>query len=627
MSEDNSGSGSGSDHLESVVVRFAGDSGDGMQLTGSQFAVSTALAGAGLSTFPDFPAEIRAPIGTTFGVSAYQINFGSNDVMTAGDAPDVLVAMNPAALKVDLPLLRAGGMVVLDTGAFTDRNLKKAGFEANPLEDDTLAKYQVLKIDVTKFTLEAVSEFGLGNKDALRSKNMWMLGLMLWMFGRKRKPITDWLSEKFAKNELVRDANIGALNAGHAYGETAELSIGMKRYEIAAQEHEPGTYRTVTGAQAISWGIAAAGQLAKTQIMLGSYPITPASLVLHELARMKDFDIITFQAEDEIAAICSAIGASFAGSLGVTSSSGPGIALKTEAIGLAIVTELPLIIINAQRGGPSTGLPTKTEQSDLYQALYGRNADAPLPVISVRSPSDCFYAAIEAVRIALKYMTPVMLLTDGYIQNAAEPWLIPDMDTFEPIEVEYAKAPDDGSDFSPVTRDAETLTRHWPKPGTKGTEHRIGGIEKDYDTGHISYAADNHQRMGDIRRDKVAGIAKDIPAQDVDQGADKGAMVVVGWGSTYGPISQAVRRARKAGLDVSHIHIRYLSPFPANLGDLLAGFDKVLVPEMNMGQLVTALRDKYLTPTIALNKVSGQPFKIEEIHEAIQNEHPAQAAE
>lgn len=627
MSEENSGSGSGSDRLESVVVRFAGDSGDGMQLTGSQFAVSTALAGAGLSTFPDFPAEIRAPIGTTFGVSAYQINFGSNDVMTAGDAPDVLVAMNPAALKVDLPLLRAGGMVVLDTGAFTDRNLKKAGFEANPLEDDTLAKYQVLKIDVTKFTLEAVSEFGLGNKDALRSKNMWMLGLMLWMFGRKRKPITDWLSEKFAKNELVRDANIGALNAGHAYGETAELSIGMKRYEIAAQEHEPGTYRTVTGAQAISWGIAAAGQLAKTQIMLGSYPITPASLVLHELARMKDFNIITFQAEDEIAAICSAIGASFAGSLGVTSSSGPGIALKTEAIGLAIVTELPLIIINAQRGGPSTGLPTKTEQSDLYQALYGRNADAPLPVISVRSPSDCFYAAIEAVRIALKYMTPVMLLTDGYIQNAAEPWLIPDMDTFEPIEVEYAKAPDDGSDFSPVSRDAETLTRHWPKPGTKGTEHRIGGIEKDYDTGHISYAADNHQRMGDIRRDKVAGIANDIPAQDVDQGADKGAMVVVGWGSTYGPISQAVRRARKAGLDVSHIHIRYLSPFPANLGDLLAGFDKVLVPEMNMGQLVTALRDKYLTPTIALNKVSGQPFKIEEILEAIQNEHPAQAAE
>lgn len=627
MSEENSGNESESGRLESVVVRFAGDSGDGMQLTGSQFAVSTALSGAGLSTFPDFPAEIRAPIGTTFGVSAYQINFGSNDVMTAGDEPDVLVAMNPAALKVDLPLLRVGGLVVLDTGAFTDRNLKKAGFEANPLEDDTLAKYQVLKIDVTKFTLEAVSEFGLGNKDALRSKNMWMLGLMLWMFGRKRKPIIDWLSEKFAKNELVRDANIGALNAGHAYGETAELSIGMKRYEIGAQEHEPGTYRTVTGAQAISWGVAAAGQLAKTQIMLGSYPITPASLVLHELARMKDFDIITFQAEDEIAAICSAIGASFAGSLGVTSSSGPGIALKTEAIGLAIVTELPLIIINAQRGGPSTGLPTKTEQSDLYQALYGRNADAPLPVVSVRSPSDCFYAAIEAVRIALKYMTPVMLLTDGYIQNAAEPWLIPDMDTFEPIDVEYAKAPDDGSDFNPVKRDPETLARHWPKPGTKGTVHRTGGIEKDYDTGHISYAADNHQKMGDIRRDKIAGIANDIPAQEIDQGPDKGAMVVVGWGSTYGPISQAVRRAREAGLDVAHIHIRHLSPFPANLGDLLAGFDKVLVPEMNMGQLSTALRDKYLVPTIPLNKVSGQPFKIEEILETIRNELPAQAAE
>lgn len=628
MSKESSGGESGSGRPESVVVRFAGDSGDGMQLTGSQFAVSTALAGEGLSTFPDFPAEIRAPIGTTFGVSAYQINFGSTDVMTAGDAPDVLVAMNPAALKVDLPLLREGGLVVVDEGSFSSRNLKKAGFEGNPLDDDTLAKYQVLRIDVSKLTLEAVSEFGLGNKDALRSKNMWMLGLMLWMFGRKRKPITDWLSEKFGNNETVRDANIGALNAGHAYGETAELSIGMKRYEIAAPgSQKPGTYRTVTGAQAISWGVAAAGQLAKIQIMLGSYPITPASLVLHELAKMKEFDIVTFQAEDEIAAICSAIGASFAGSLGVTSSSGPGIALKTEAVGLAIVTELPLLIINAQRGGPSTGLPTKTEQSDLYQALYGRNADAPLPVISVRSPSDAFYAAIEAVRIALKYMTPVMLLTDGYIQNAAEPWLLPDMNTFDPIDIEYAKAPPEGEEFNPIKRDETTLVRHWPIPGVKGTEHRIGGIEKDYDTGHISYAADNHQRMGDVRRDKIDRIANDIPPQEVDQGTDKGAMVVVGWGSTYGPISQAVKRAREAGRDVSHIHIRHLAPFPRNLGDLLNGFDKVVVPEMNMGQLVTALRDKYVLPVIPLNKVSGQPFKISEILDTIEAELPAQAAE
>lgn len=627
MSAETSEGSAGDGRLDSVVVRFAGDSGDGMQLTGSQFAVSTALVGSGLSTFPDFPAEIRAPIGTTFGVSAYQINFGSDSVMTAGDAPDILVAMNPAALKVDLELLSPGGLVVVDSGSFSDRNLKKAGFEGNPLEDSSLDKYQVLKIDVSKMTLEAVSEFGLGNKDALRSKNMWMLGLMLWMFGRKRAPIVDWLSDKFAKNELLRDSNVAALNAGHAYGETAELSIGGKQYHVETKTQESGTYRTVTGGQAISWGLAAGGALADIRLMLGSYPITPASLVLHELAKMKDFDIVTFQAEDEIAAICSAIGASYAGSLGITSSSGPGIALKTEAIGLAIQAELPLVIVNAQRGGPSTGLPTKTEQSDLYQALYGRNGDSPIPVISARSPSDCFYTAIEAVRIAIKYMTPVMLLSDGYIQNAAEPWKLPDMDTFDPIDVAYAPAPAEGEEFNPVLRNPDTLARHWPLPGTPGTEHRVGGIEKDYDTGHISYAADNHQRMGDIRRDKVAGIAKDIPLQEVDQGNGEGSMVVVGWGSTYGPISQAVSRARGQGTDVSHIHIRHLSPFPSNLGELLGGFDKVIVPEMNMGQLITALRDKYLVPAIGLNKVSGQPFKIGEILEAIDTHSQAQAAE
>lgn len=614
---------------DSVVVRFAGDSGDGMQLTGSQFAVSTALAGSGLSTFPDFPAEIRAPIGTTFGVSAYQINFGSEDVMTAGDAPDVLVAMNPAALKVNIDRLHEGGLIVVDAGSFSDRNLTKAGFDANPLEGDDLSKFQVIQIDVSKMTLEAVSEFGLGKTDALRCKNMWMLGLMLWMFGRKRKPITDWLSDKFASKETIRDSNIAALNAGHAYGETAEISAGLKQYTVKSAAKQAGLYRTVTGAQGIAWGLVAGGQLANVPIMLGSYPITPASSVLHELSKMKAYDVKTFQAEDEIAAICSAIGASFAGSLGVTSSSGPGIALKTEAIGLAISAELPLVIVNSQRGGPSTGLPTKTEQSDLYQALYGRNADAPMPVIAARSPSDSFYVAIEATRLAIKYMTPVMLLTDGYIANAAEPWLLPNVEDLEPFPVSFATTDDVDADghFNPLKRDEKTLARVWPKPGTPGLEHRIGGIEKSFETGHISYDDDNHQKMGEVRHNKVAGIAADIPLQDVDQGSSSGDLVVVGWGSTYGPISQAVRRARNAGIDAAHIHIRHLSPFPGNLGDLLSGYRCVLVPEMNFGQLITALRDKYLCPAVALNKVSGQPFKIQEILDAITENASAQAAE
>ncbi len=628
MSTESTNGANGVEHMESVVVRFAGDSGDGMQLTGSQFAVSTALAGSGLSTFPDFPAEIRAPIGTTFGVSAYQINFGSDDVMTAGDAPDVLVAMNPAALKVNLDLLREGGMVVLDGGSFTDRNLSKAGFDEDPRKNDTLAKFHVIEIDISKLTMESVESFGLGNKDALRCKNMWTLGLMLWMFGRKRKPIGDWLEEKFAKKPEVRDSNISALNAGHAYGETAELSIGLKRYQVASAKSKPGVYRTVTGSQAISWGLVAGAQLANLPIMLGSYPITPASPVLHELSKMKAFDIVTFQAEDEIAAICSAIGASFAGSLGITSSSGPGIALKTEAMGLAISAELPLVIVNSQRGGPSTGLPTKTEQSDLYQALYGRNGDAPLPVISSSSPSDCFFAAIEAVRLAVQYMTPVMLLTDGYIANAAEPWALPDLSKLEPFPVQFATTDDiDGDEFNPMKRDPKTLKRVWPKPGTAGLEHRIGGIEKSYDTGHISYDADNHQKMTLVRHNKIAGIANDIPKQEVSQGNTSGTLAVVGWGSTFGPISQAIARMRSQGGDVSHIHLRHLSPFPANLGELLSRFDHVLVPEMNMGQLITALRDQFLVPAVPLNKVSGQPFKIAEIMEAISRELPAKAAE
>lgn len=606
--------------LESAVVRFAGDSGDGMQLTGSQFTSSTALSGNDLATFPDFPAEIRAPVGTTFGVSAFQINFGAKAIKTVGDAPDVLVAMNPAALKVNLKNLRSGGLLVVDTGAFTKRNLQKAGYEESPLGTTMMEHYQVIELDISKMTLEAVKEHGLGNKEALRCKNMWTLGLMLWMFSRKREPVSNWLKTKFAKKPEIAESNIAALNAGHAFGETAELSAHIKRYQIGKTHTVPGTYRTVTGAQALSWGLAKGAELTDLQMVLGSYPITPASPVLHLLAGMKELGIVTFQAEDEIAAICAAIGASFAGSLGVTSSSGPGIALKMEAMGLAISTELPLVIVNAQRGGPSTGMPTKTEQSDLYQAVYGRNGDAPVPVISSRSPGDCFDVAIEACRLAVKYMTPVMLLTDGFTQNAAEPWKLPDLDAYEPFPVTHTPTPAEGEGFSPFKRDEKTLARNWAVPGTVGTEHRIGGIEKDYDTGHISYDADNHQRMTNTRIAKIAGIAKDIPAQGVEEGTTTGSLAVVGWGSTYGPIDEAVKASRAEGLDVSHVHIRYLNPFPANLGDLLSGYDRILVPEMNAGQLKTMLRDTFLIDAKPLNKVSGQPFKIQEIRDAIHAE-------
>ncbi len=605
------------EELESVVVRFAGDSGDGMQLTGTQFTTSTALAGADLATFPDFPAEIRAPAGTTFGVSAFQINFGSGTVLTAGDEPDVLVTMNPAALKVNIDELREGGMVVIDTGAFTPRNLQKAGYQTSPLEDDTLARFHAIELDISAMTLEAVKSFGLSNKDALRCKNMWALGLMLWMFGRSRQTVTEWLATKFEKVPEIAKANITALNAGHAFGETAEMSIGLKSYHIAPAKTEPGLYSTVTGSQAMAWGLVAGAQLANLTLVLGSYPITPASPLLHQLSAMKEFGVVTFQAEDEIAAICSAIGASYAGSLGVTSSSGPGIALKTEAMGLAISTELPLIIVNSQRGGPSTGLPTKTEQSDLYQAVYGRNGDAPLPVLSTASPGDCFETAIEAIRIATKYMTPVMLMTDGYTTNAAEPWQIPDMDELEPFPVEHAAAPAEGAEANPFERDMETLARIWVKPGTPGLEHRIGGLERNFETGHISYDSDNHQKMTDVRAAKVAGIARDIAAQEVTLGEDSGDVAVVGWGSTYGPIDQAVRRARTDGVRVSHIHIRHLNPFPANLEQLLAGFGQILIPEMNKGQLHTLLKDRFQLEATPLSKVSGQPFKISEIHQAI----------
>jgi len=599
---------------EAVVVRFAGDSGDGMQLTGGQFTLSTALAGNDLATFPDFPAEIRAPQGTLFGVSAFQINFGSTEIDTAGDTPDVLVAMNPAALKVNLAALKPGGLIIADTGEFTQRNLDKAKYTSNPIEDGSLAKWDVLAFDISALTVEAVKPFGLGNKDALRCKNMWTLGLALWMFDRDRQPIVDWLKAKFKGKPEIAEANIAALNAGHAYGETAELSGPLRKLTIAPVESEPGLYRTITGAESVSLGLVAGAQLADLPMFFGGYPITPASAILHHLARLKEFGVTTFQAEDEIAAICSAIGASYAGQLGVTSSSGPGIALKTEAMGLAIMTELPLVIVNSQRGGPSTGLPTKTEQSDLYQAVYGRNGDAPMPVIAARSPADAFEVAIEACRIAVQYMTPVMLLTDGYIANAAEPWKVPDPASYAPFPATFLTEKNAGERLLPYKRDAKGA-RAWIKPGTPGLMHRIGGIEKHAETGNIDYSPSNHQAMTDARKAKIDNIV--VPDQEVCLGEDTGRLAVVGWGSTFGPIHQAVRRARRKGLPVSHVHVRHVWPLPKNLGALLAGFDRVLVPEMNTGQFKTVLRDQFLIDAESLTKTSGQPFSIAELEAAI----------
>jgi 2-oxoglutarate ferredoxin oxidoreductase subunit alpha len=610
------------ENTEAVVVRFAGDSGDGMQLTGGQFTLSSALAGNDFATFPDFPAEIRAPQGTLFGVSAFQINFGSAEITTAGDQPDVLIAMNPAALKTNVGALKPGGLIIADDGEFGERNLKKAAYDVNPLEDGSLSKWQVMHFNISQLTLDAVKPFGLGNKEALRCKNMWTLGLALWMFDRDRTPIIAWLNEKFAKNAVLAEANIAALNAGHAYGETAEISgdgLGdarLKQHHIAAANVAPGQYRTITGAESISLGIVAGAQLAGLKIFFGGYPITPASAILHHLSRLKEFGVTTFQAEDEIAAIASAIGASYAGKLGVTSSSGPGIALKGEAMGLAVMTELPLVIINSQRGGPSTGLPTKTEQSDLYQAVYGRNGDTPMPVISACSPADAFECAIEAVRIAVQYMTPVMLLTDGYIANAAEPWAVPDMEAHKPFPVTFLESVPEGG-FKPYGRDHK-LARPWVKPGTPGLLHRIGGIEKEVDTGHINYGSENHQMMTDIRQNKVLGVADSIPDQEISLGVPGGKLAIVGWGSTFGPIHQAVLRSRRKGLDVSHIHVRHIWPLPKNLGELLKSYDKVIVPEMNTGQFKTVLRDQYLVDARPLNKVSGQPFTIAEIEAAIE---------
>lgn len=606
----------GREILDSVVIRFAGDSGDGMQLAGMQFTQTTAVAGNDLATFPDFPAEIRAPAGTTFGVSGFQIHFASHDVLTPGDEPDVLVAMNPAALKVNLRDVPKGGLIILNTGAFTPGNLKKAGYDKNPLEDGTLDAYRKLEVDVSRLVLAAVEPHGLGTKEALRAKNLWTLGLLYWLFGRDRGPTIEWLNRKFAKRPDIAAANIAALNAGHVYGETAELPTGVASYKIPKADLPKGHYRNITGNEALAWGLAAASRLADLPLLYGSYPITPASSVLHSLASLKHFGVTTFQAEDEIAAICSAIGAAYAGIIGVTATSGPGMALKGEALGLAIMTELPLVILDVQRAGPSTGMPTKTEQSDLFQAVWGRNGDSPLVVLAPAKPGECFAFAIEAVRIALKYMTPVIVLSDGYIANGAEPWSIPTYDSLPKIEPKFRADPEG---FHPYLRDPETMARNWARPGTPGLEHRIGGIEKNFESGHISYDPDNHQKMTDVRAAKIQNVANDLPQQKVECGDDHGDLVVVGWGSTYGTLQQAVRRARASGLSVSHVHLRHMWPMPKNLKALLSNFKQILVPELNNGQLVRILRAEYLLPAMPLDKVSGMPFRIAEIDQAIRD--------
>ena len=599
-------------HIAGAVVRFCGDSGDGMQVTGSQFTATAAIVGNDLATFPDFPAEIRAPAGTLYGVSGFQINFSSQDVFTPGDAPDVLVAMNPAALKTNLKDLRTGGLLIVNSGAFNAQNLKKAGYEVSPLDDGSLGSYRVMSIDITKNTRASVEGSGLSTKEAGRCKNFWTLGLMYWIYGRPLEPTLRWVDDKFKKRPDVAKANAQALKAGHAYGETLEISYD--RYDIPAAPVEKGEYCNISGNTATAWGLIAATELSGIDIVLGSYPITPASDVLHELSRFKQFGVTTVQAEDEIAAVCAAIGASYAGNLGVTSTSGPGLALKMEAIGLAVSVELPLVVLDVQRAGPSTGMPTKTEQADLLQAVYGRNSESPVCVLAASTPGDCFYMAVEACRIATKFMTPVILLTDGYLANGAEPWKIPKVSELPHFPVKFRTEPDG---FHPFLRDAVTLARNWAIPGTPGLTHRIGGIEKDHDSGHISYDPKNHEKMSRVRAAKIAGIAHDVPEQKIAVGNDSGKLLVLGWGSTYGAIHEAVRRCRARGLDVSHAQLKYLNPMPRNLGDLLARFQRVLIPEMNLGQLVQLIRSRYLVPAESMPKIQGQPFRIDEVEEKI----------
>ena len=596
--------------LDNVIIKFAGDSGDGMQLTGTQFTNTAALLGNDLSTFPDFPAEIRAPQGTLAGVSGFQLHFGSVEIFTPGDFCDVLVAMNAAALKANLRNIRKGGTVIVNIDGFDAKNLRLAGYgDVNPLENSTLDNFRVIRMDVTKMTRTALDGSGLGVKEIDRAKNMFVLGYLYWMYNRPMDHTIKFIDEKFSTKPEIRDANLKVLKAGYHFGETREEAAS--RYSIGPAKIASGTYRNIMGNQAVALGLIAAAKKSGLQLFYGTYPITPASDILHELSRHKNFGVKTFQAEDEIAGICSAIGASFGGSLAVTGSSGPGIALKTEAMGLALMLELPLVIVNVQRGGPSTGLPTKTEQSDLLQAVWGRNGEAPIPVIAAATPSDCFYMAYEACKLALDFMTPVMLLTDGYIANGAEPWMFPTSADLPEIKVNFAKAVE-GEKFLPYKRD-EKLSRPWAIPGTKGLEHRIGGIEKQHETGNISYDSANHEFMVEMRENKVEKIADYIPAIKPEVGTEKGKLLVLGWGSTYGAIKSAVLKAREKGIDVTSAHLRHIRPFPKNLGEFLNNYDQVLIPEMNRGQLIKMIREKYLVPAVGLNKVQGLPFSAEEI--------------
>jgi 2-oxoglutarate ferredoxin oxidoreductase subunit alpha len=602
--------------LDRVIIRFAGDSGDGMQLTGDRFTAGTAEFGNDLSTLPNFPAEIRAPAGTLPGVSSFQLHFADHDILTPGDAPNVLVAMNPAALKANLGDLPRGSDIIVNTDEFTKRNLQKVGYAASPLEDDSLNEWRVHAVPLTSLTVKALEGFDLSKKDAERSKNMFALGLLSWLYHRPTDHTIKFLEQKFAKKPEIAKANIAAFQAGWNYGETTE-SFSVS-YEVKPAQLAPGVYRNISGNQALAYGLIAASVQSKLPLFLGSYPITPASDILHELSKHKKFGIRTFQAEDEIAGVGAALGAAFGGALGVTTTSGPGVALKAETVGLAVTTELPLIIVDVQRAGPSTGMPTKTEQTDLLMAMYGRNGESPVPIVAPMSPSDCFDAAIEAARIAVKYRTPVMLLSDGYLANGSEPWRLPEISDLPDLSQEFTTAPngDDGQ-FLPYKRDAETLARPWAIPGTAGLEHRIGGIEKADGTGNISYDPDNHDLMVRSRAAKIAGI--DVPDLEVDDPDGDARVLVIGWGSTYGPIAAAARRIRRTGGKVAQAHLRHLNPLPANTGEVLKRYDKVLLPEINLGQLALLLRARYLVDVISYNRVRGLPFKAEELAGVIQD--------
>lgn len=606
--------------LSEVVIKFAGDSGDGMQLTGSQFTTSSALLGLDLATFPDFPAEIRAPIGTLPGVSGFQLRISTNPIFTPGDECDVLVAMNAAALKVNLKALKKGGKIIANTDGFDSKNLRLANYPdgVNPLEDNSLEGYEVIKMDVTKMTREALKDITMGTKEKDRAKNMFVLGFLYWMYNRNMDNTINFLTEKFGKKPEILESNVRALKSGYNFGDTTETFT--HRYSVDKAKMEPGTYRSIMGNQALTYGLIAASQKSELPLFLGSYPITPASDILHELSRYKNFGIKTFQAEDEIAAITSAIGASYGGSIGLTTTSGPGMALKAEAMGLAVMLEIPLVIVNVQRGGPSTGLPTKTEQSDLLQAYYGRNGECPMPVIAANSPSDCFEVAYEAVRIAIQHMTPVILLSDGYIANGAEPWRFPASADLPPIHVKFKTELWDGEDkFQPYLRD-DKLVRPWVVPGTPALEHRIGGLEKQNITGNISYDSDNHELMVKIRQEKVDKIAHHVPKQKLDSGEESGKILVLGWGSTYGAIKSACIDLQAQGHSVSHAHLRYVRPFPENLGDILKNFEKIIIPEINNGQLIKIIRDVYLVDAKGYNKIQGVPITKGELVEFLKQE-------